>query len=97
MAKGSSRIFRLFLGLFIILLGFIVVVSVIGWIGDKSIESKIVADRENALEDLNSLKRHDPGNAWEYYSQAIEKAEKIKSDRTLNQCTNVAHLKGIYK
>jgi hypothetical protein len=85
MRRRSSAVFRFFLIFFIIIIGFWGVVSLIGWIGDKSFERKILADGENAQKELNSLLRTGPGNAWEFYSRAIEKARSIKSDRTLSR------------
>ena len=85
MARRASSFFKILISIVGIIIGVILLIFIIGIICDKSTESSIQKAGDESLEYLGSLKRNEDGNAWDFYSIAIEKSRDIKSDRTLSQ------------
>ncbi|TES93458.1 MAG: hypothetical protein E3J87_02295 [Candidatus Cloacimonadota bacterium] len=88
MARRSSKTFRVIIGIIVAIVGLTLLVLLIGVIVDKVTQPSIKRAGDEALEYLTNLKRDEPGNAWDFYSLAIEKSRDIKSDKILSRYLN---------
>ncbi len=66
-----------------VIAGIVLIISGIGAIFDRSAYHVILVDAEDALAYFSRFHYDDDGNAWEYYSEAAEKADSFGSDREL--------------
>ncbi len=80
-ARRFSKGFQVIICIIGSLVGLILLLFVLGLITDWFTHPSIERAGKEALKDLMSLKRDEPGNAWNYYSAAIEKYKDIKPDK----------------
>ncbi|GAJ22062.1 unnamed protein product, partial [marine sediment metagenome] len=70
-ARRFSKGFQVIICIIGSLVGLILLLFVLGLITDWFTHPSIERAGKEALKDLMSLKRDEPGNAWNYYSAAI--------------------------
>jgi hypothetical protein len=80
MAKGMSRGFKITMGIIGIVIGFILMVMIIGAIGDASARGRLEEIRSSSLVFLESHIRTEQGNAVKYFAEAAEYAKDVTVD-----------------
>lgn len=77
MARRFSKGFKITMSIIGVLVGFILLVMVVGAIGDASARSKLEEIRNGSLAFLESHIRTEKGNAVEYFTEAAEYAADV--------------------
>lgn len=76
-----SKGFKVTIGIIVGILGFLLFLLLVGFIIDCFTTPALKRAGDDALKDLMTYRQDEPGNAWNYYSAAIEEAKGIKSGR----------------
>lgn len=82
MALKFSKPFKIIISIIVAILGIMVFLLLIGYLIDCLTHPSLKTAGVESLEYLMSLQKDDPGNAWDYYSAAIEKSKGVQSDKT---------------
>jgi len=85
MHRRFSKTFKIIIGIIASLLVLILLVFVIGWVTDLISKPAIKKAADEARLYFVSLKRDDPGNAWDYYSEAVKKCKAVESTKILSK------------
>lgn len=85
MARRISKTLKAVIWIVGVIIGIVILVSVIGKIGDKAVSGEVKQAGQDALEYFSKLQKDGEGNAWVYYEQAMKAASGIASDRELTQ------------
>jgi hypothetical protein len=80
MVKGFSRSFKVTLGIIGVIVAFILLVMLVGAIGDASSRGKLAEIRDSSLAFLKSHIREDEGNAVDYFLEAAALAADADAD-----------------
>lgn len=81
MTLRFSKSFKITISFILSIVGVILFLLIIGFTVDCFTYPSLKRTGNEALEDLKSLRIDKPGNAWDYYSIAIEKSRNIKPDK----------------
>jgi len=85
MRRRFSKTFKIVIGIIASLVVLILLVFVIGWITDLISKPSIRKAADEARLYFVSLKRDEPGNAWDYYSEAVKKCKTIETGEILGK------------